>query len=58
MLKTSLLTNKLTCRIGNDISLVVICGVSALRARAIPLAVTGCVSVIPLARACVHCFAR
>ena len=58
MLKTLLLINDLTCRIGNDISLVVICGVSALRARAIPLAVTGCVSALPRARAYEHYFAR
>ena len=52
MLKTSLIINELTCRIGNETSLVVICCLSALCARAIPLAVTGCVSA--LLRACVH----
>ena len=54
MLKTSLLINELTCRIGNEISLVVIFCVSALRARVIPLAVTGCVSALLDARALAH----
>ena len=58
MLKTSLLINELTCRIGNAILLVIICCLSALRARAIPLAVTGCVSALPRARARTHYFAR
>ena len=58
MLKTLLLINELTCRIGNKISLVVICCVSAIRARAIPLAITGCVSALLRAHACAHYFAR
>ena len=37
---------------------MVICCVSALRARAVPLAVTGCVSALPRARVRVHYFAR
>ena len=58
MLKTSLLINELTCRIGNEIQLVVIYCLSVLRAHAIPLAVTGCVSALPHARARAHYFAR
>ena len=58
MLKTSLLINELTCRIGNAILLVVICCLSALRARAIPLSVTGCLSALPCVRVCAHHFAR
>ena len=50
--------NELTCMIGNDISLVVICCVSVLRARVIPLVVTGCVSALLCAHARVHYFAR
>ena len=58
MLKTSLLINELTCKIGNVILLVVICCMSALRAREIPLAVTGCVSALPRVRARAHYLAR
>ena len=58
MLEKSLLINDITCRIGNEISLVVICCVSALRMRVIPLAVTGCVSALPRARVRAHYFAR
>ena len=58
MLKTSLLINELTCRIGNEMSLVVIYCVSALCERAIPLAVTGCVSALTHVRAHAHYFAR
>ena len=56
--KKLLLINELTCRIGNKIELVVICCVSALRTRAITLAVTGCVSALPRACARAHYFAR
>ena len=35
-----------------------ICCLSALRAREVPLAVTGCVSDLLRARACAHYFAR
>ena len=56
MLKTSLLINELTCRIGNAILLVVICCLSVLRAHAIPLAVTSCVSAISHARMRAHYF--
>ena len=58
MLKTSLLINELTCRIGNAILLVVLCCFSVLRTHVIPLAVTGCVSAIPHAPASSHYFAR
>ena len=64
MLKTLLLINELTCRIGNAILFMVIFCLSALCARAVPLAVTGCVSALPRARtracvcACEHSFAR
>ena len=58
MLKTSILINELTYSIGNEISLVVICCVSALRARAIPLAVTGYVYALLCALARAHYFAR
>ena len=58
MFKTSLLINELTCRIGNAILLVVICWLSALRARVIPLEVRGCVSALPRARARTHYFAQ
>ena len=58
MLKTSLLINELTYRIGNAILLVVMCCLSELHARTIPLTVTGCVSALPLARVHVHYFAR
>ena len=54
MLKTSLLINELTCRIGNTILLVVICCLSAPRTRANPLAVTGCVSALPRTHARTH----
>ena len=37
---------------------MLICWVSALYARTIPLAVTGCVSDLPRARARAHYFAR
>ena len=37
---------------------MVICCVSALRVHAITLAVTGCVSALPRARAHVHYFVR
>ena len=37
---------------------MVICCLSALRARVIPLAVTGCVSALPHARVRAHYFAR
>ena len=53
-----LLINELTCRIGNAILLVVICFLPALYARAIPLAVTGCVSALLRARVHAHYFAR
>ena len=56
MLKTLILINEITCRIGNKIYLVVICCVSALRTHAISLAVTGFVTALPRARA--HYFAR
>ena len=56
MLKTSLLINELTCRIGNAILLVMIYCLSAIHAHAISLEVTGCVSTIPRVR--VHYFAR
>ena len=58
MLKTSLLINERNCRIVNAILLVVICCLSTLCARAIPLAVTGCVSALLRAHACAHYFAR
>ena len=58
MLKMLLLINELTCRIGNAILLVVICCLSALCARDIPLVVTGCVSALPRACARAHHFAR
>ena len=58
MLKMLLLINELKCSIGNEISLAVICFVSALRAREIPLAVIGCVSALPHTRAHAHYFAR
>ena len=58
MLKKLLLINELTCRIGNAILLVVLCCLSALRPRVIPLAVTGCVSALPRAPAHAHYFAR
>ena len=58
MLKTLLLIHELTCRIGNVILLVVICCLSALHARAIPLAVTGCMSALLRAGARTHYFAR
>ena len=58
MLKTLLQINELTCRIGNAILLVVICCLSAIRARAISLAASGFVSALPRARAQAHCFAR
>ena len=51
MLKTSLLINELTCRIGNAILLVLIPCLSALYVHVIALAVTGCVSALPRARA-------
>ena len=51
VLKTLLLINELTCRIGNAVSLLLISCLSALRARVVPLAVTGCVSALPCARA-------
>ena len=58
MLKTLLLINELTCRIGNAILLVVIFFLSALHTRAISLAVTGYVSALLRARARAHYFAR
>ena len=58
MLKTLLLMNEITRSIGNVILLVVIFCLSALRARAIPLAVTGCVSTLPRAGVRAHYFAR
>ena len=58
MLKMSLLINELNCRIGNSILLIVICCLSVLCARVIPLAVTGFVSSLPCARARAHYFAR
>ena len=58
MLKMSLIMNELTCRIGNKISLVVICCVSALRAHVIPFALKHCVSALPRAGAQTHYFAR
>ena len=58
MLKTLLLINEITCRIGNKILLVVICWFSALRACVITLVVTGCVSTLPHAPARAHYFAR
>ena len=57
MLKTSLLINELTCRIGNVVSLVVLYCLSALNAHVIPLAITGCVYALPRAPACAHYFA-
>ena len=56
MLKTLLLINDLTCRIGNAILLVVICCMSALRVHAIPLAVTCSVYALPRVRAGAHYF--
>ena len=56
--KTSLLINELTCRIGNAIWLVVIYCLSALCARVIPLVVACCVSAILYACARAHYFAR
>ena len=58
MLKTLLLINELTCRIGKAIYLVVICCMSALRAHVNSLAVIGCVSAILRAHALAHYFAR
>ena len=58
MLKTLLLINEITCRIGNKILLVVICCLSAIRARAISLAASGFVSALPRAPAHAHYFAR
>ena len=58
MLKTLLLINKVTCRIDNEISLVVICCVSALSARVIPLEITGCESALLHARAHTNYFTR
>ena len=58
MLKTSLLINEFKCRIGNEISLVVICCVSALCVRAIQLVVTGFMSALQRACAYAHYFAR
>ena len=58
MLKKLLIVNDLTCRISNKKLLVVISCVFALRAHAISLAVTGCMSALLCARVRAHCFAR
>ena len=58
MLKTSLLLNKITCRIGNAILLVAICCFSALGACVVPLAVTGFLSALLRAHVRAHYFAR
>ena len=58
MLKTLLLINEITCRIGNAILLVVLCCLSALRTRVILLAVTGRVSALLRAHARAHHFVR
>ena len=58
VLKTSLLINDITCRIGNAIYLVVICCFSTIRAHAILLAITGWVYALPRAHAHAHYFAR
>ena len=57
MLKTLLLINELTCRIGNVILLVVICCLSALRSCAIPFSVTGFVPTLLRAHVHAHYFA-
>ena len=51
MLKMSVLINELTCRIGKAVLLVMLCCLSALRERMIPLGVTCCVSNLPRAPA-------
>ena len=58
MIKTLSLINEITCSSSNEISLVVICFVSDLCARAIPLEVLDYVSALRIARAHAHYFAR